>query len=277
MREKLLFVTDLDGTLIRGNADGTDGLSADCLNLINAFKADGHIFAIATARPSEFKANIDTAFGFLTDFIGSNGADIIYQDKSRESAAISHEEYSELYAFTKANEIDGTLVLKLPPGYYSSWLDCYPYTLSSVGLRGNRKLICNFQMLDERIIADHFELYKILFLVHPDDQNKAQRKLQERYGDKFEIVQSDFDNLDITKKGCTKGNAIRKLAKRYGIKKDNIISIGDSENDISMFRESFISFAMNEADDDVKENATYCIESVEAALNRIIEMNKWRK
>lgn len=49
-----------------------------------------------------------------------------------------------------------------------------------------------------------------------------------------------------------KAPALLSIASRYDFKTDNIISFGDSHNDISMLEVSGIGVAMANADDDVK-------------------------
>ena len=52
--------------------------------------------------------------------------------------------------------------------------------------------------------------------------------------------------------GIDKAPALLSIAGRYDFKTDNIISFGDSHNDISMLEVSGIGVAMANADDDVK-------------------------
>ena len=47
------------------------------------------------------------------------------------------------------------------------------------------------------------------------------------------------------------------LMKRYGIKKEEIICIGDNENDISMIKAAGLGVAMGNAIKKVKESADY--------------------
>jgi HAD superfamily hydrolase (TIGR01484 family) len=50
----------------------------------------------------------------------------------------------------------------------------------------------------------------------------------------IEIVSSTKYNIEITNKGVSKGKAIEILASYYDIKKEEIVAIGNSENDLSM-------------------------------------------
>jgi hydroxymethylpyrimidine pyrophosphatase-like HAD family hydrolase len=53
------------------------------------------------------------------------------------------------------------------------------------------------------------------------------------------------------------------MARRLGISTDAVATIGDMQNDIAMFRVSGLSFAMGNATDDVKRQATHVTASNE--------------
>ena len=53
------------------------------------------------------------------------------------------------------------------------------------------------------------------------------------------------------------------MAKRLGISTDAVATIGDMENDLPMFANSGISFAMGNAADDIKQHATHVTDTNE--------------
>ena len=59
----------------------------------------------------------------------------------------------------------------------------------------------------------------------------------------------------INSKGIDKGRGVRELISLYGISPDDIIAIGDSATDISMFREAGTSVALANASSEVAECA----------------------
>lgn len=74
---------------------------------------------------------------------------------------------------------------------------------------------------------------------------------------KVSVSQSLRDNLEVMNKGINKGNAIRILGEIYGIKREEIIAMGDNENDISMIEYAGMGIAMGNAVDALKEKADY--------------------
>ena len=59
------------------------------------------------------------------------------------------------------------------------------------------------------------------------------------------------------KEGCSKKNAIYILADKLGIKKEEIIVMGDGGNDISMFECAGLKIAMENAEEHLKEKADF--------------------
>ena len=74
---------------------------------------------------------------------------------------------------------------------------------------------------------------------------------------KDNIIDKEYEYLDISPLNVTKGNALQMLSNYLNLKKDDILSIGDNINDIDMFKASNISVAVNNACDKVKSNANY--------------------
>lgn len=74
------------------------------------------------------------------------------------------------------------------------------------------------------------------------------------------IIDKDYEYLDISTSNVSKGDAVNALSSYLGISKEHIISIGDNINDISMFNVSGIGVAVNNAYDEVKEVADFVTE-----------------
>ena len=57
--------------------------------------------------------------------------------------------------------------------------------------------------------------------------------------------------------GTNKGNALRILCEKLGISPDEVMAMGDAENDLEMLRFVGYSVAMGNASDEVKSVARY--------------------
>lgn len=79
-----------------------------------------------------------------------------------------------------------------------------------------------------------------------------------------ELSESDFDinmtfsglnYLEVTRKGVSKGKALKQLAEHLMIETEEVIAIGDQQNDISMFEVAGLAIAMGNATPEVKSVA----------------------
>jgi Cof subfamily protein (haloacid dehalogenase superfamily) len=87
--------------------------------------------------------------------------------------------------------------------------------------------------------------------------------MRQALGAEATAVRSQSYYLDVTPPGCDKGTFVEAMAKRLGISTDAVVTIGDMQNDLAMFRKSGLSIAMGNATDDVKKAATHVTASSE--------------
>lgn len=73
----------------------------------------------------------------------------------------------------------------------------------------------------------------------------------------LEVVSSWKNNFEVMKKGSSKGAAVAQLAAFFNLKPEEVMCIGDSENDLSMIEFAGIGVAMGNAMDIVKNAADY--------------------
>ncbi|TPQ26846.1 Cof-type HAD-IIB family hydrolase [Bradyrhizobium guangdongense] len=106
----------------------------------------------------------------------------------------------------------------------------------------------------------------------------CEKTMQEALGTCAHAVRSQTYYLDVTPPGVSKGTFVQAMARRLGISTDAVATIGDMQNDLAMFRVSGVSFAMGNAADDVKQQATHVTASNEqdgfaAAMEMILKAN----
>lgn len=119
-------------------------------------------------------------------------------------------------------------------------------------------------------------------LLMSDDHEKLKPikdLLQKKYGDILNIVFSKPFFLEVTDKNASKGAALLKVAEMYGIIPQDVIAIGDSENDISMIRNAGLGIAMGNAKEKIKKQADFVTLSnnesgVAYAINKFIFNDK---
>ena len=94
-------------------------------------------------------------------------------------------------------------------------------------------------------VSDDFELVK-----------SAEAEAQSRIGSRATVARSQSYYLDITHADANKGGVVAYLARTLDLDPQQIATIGDQPNDVSMFRRSGYSVAMGNAGDDVKSKAS---------------------
>jgi Cof subfamily protein (haloacid dehalogenase superfamily) len=92
---------------------------------------------------------------------------------------------------------------------------------------------------------------------------RCETAMQEALGTQATAVRSQSYYLDITPPAVNKGTFVQTMAQRLGISLAAVATIGDMQNDLAMFRTSGTSFAMGNATDDVKQQATHVTASNE--------------
>lgn len=108
------------------------------------------------------------------------------------------------------------------------------------------------------------KIHKVMFFfgISPNSKKNAREfnKILREENDSFECAWSN-NAIEITNKWCTKGNAIKHYINIKGINKEDVYVVGDSGNDISMFKEFYDnSFCMSHAQKPVKKYANHIIE-----------------
>ena len=73
----------------------------------------------------------------------------------------------------------------------------------------------------------------------------------------YDVLLSSEGNLEFVLPHTTKGTAVEALAKHWGLSPDEVMSLGDSENDLSMLRFAGAGVAMGNSKPNIKEAARY--------------------
>ena len=110
--------------------------------------------------------------------------------------------------------------------------------------------------------ASHDNMYRLtetVFYKTLDKKELEEALADFEHLDNLEIYDSGFA-LHITDKRVNKGTSLRYLCERNGINMENVMAIGDSENDEDFLKEVGYKIAVGNADDNLKEISTYTCE-----------------
>lgn len=98
---------------------------------------------------------------------------------------------------------------------------------------------------------------KVLMVEHPDYLKEVEKKLKPFVKDRLNMVISKPFFLEFMDKGIDKASALEKLINTLGIRREEIIAIGDSYNDRGMVNFAGLGVFMGNAPDDLKSDADY--------------------
>ena len=96
---------------------------------------------------------------------------------------------------------------------------------------------------------------------NPDRINKYEKELPNLFPELY-IVKSTPYFLEFSNPEASKYCAVKFLQKYWGLKDDEILTIGDQNNDISLLKAGGIKIAMGNATEELKECADYITDTV---------------
>ncbi len=96
---------------------------------------------------------------------------------------------------------------------------------------------------------------KLLLMDETEKLKEIQKVLRKRYRNIISLTFSKPNHLEVNSSYASKGVAVETIAEFYGISREEIISIGNDENDVSMLRYAGLGAAMGNATESVKKEA----------------------
>ena len=240
-----LVLSDVDGTLVTP----TKEVTPEAMAAIDALRAEGILFALASSRPVRGMQKVRDAVQLDTPVSGFNGGRIV----SPEGDVIENLRFPE----TAAAEV----VALLAEMGLSAWVfsgDDWFIDNPDGPRVGNETRSIGYDPLivpafDAEALAGTNKIVGIS-MDYPLVE-RAEAEINARFGTRLSATRSQPFYLDITHYDANKGQVVRRLAQHYGIGTHEIATIGDSDNDVMMFRVSGYSFAMGNGADAVKVEA----------------------
>ena len=238
------IASDMDGTLV----DDNKILSPEIFDVIEKLKQKGVCFAAASGRQSmslyrSFQKTIDDMF-----FIAENGA---FVSKGKK------EVYSSVMPKDLVNSIIGDVrnLKKAEPllcGKYCAYTTKPKFVeiMESDLFRYDIKLVDSLEDVEDDII-------KVSVLDWIDVKQNTIKTLSPKYSDKTEITISGENCVDFVNKGVSKGRALKEIQEVLNIPYESTVAFGDNFNDTEMLKQAYYSFAMENADDEVKSYARF--------------------
>ena len=118
------------------------------------------------------------------------------------------------------------------------------------------KLYQRMNFVDEFDSSLFGGVLKMSMVVGEERLDSVLQEVNDLFNGHVRAVSSGYGCIDILQDGIHKAWGLVELLKRWNLKPEQIMAFGDSENDIEMLELAGISYAMENAEDAVKEVAT---------------------
>lgn len=278
-----LIASDMDGTLLNASMQ----ISEENIQAIKYAQSKGIEFMVATGRnrkealPPLQEAGIDCAM------ITLNGAQVY--DEAGNSlfiVPISHEQTRSLIDLLKENDI--YFEISTSNGIYSEsqtrrienfaihTAEAMPHLTHKMAIA---MTAARLEFLPINYVDDFSELFSIeeleflkVICFHQDGARVLGpiTKIIDGYGD-LVVTSSGQNNIEINHRNAQKGIAVAHVAKDRMISLEEVMTIGDNLNDVSMLQLAGVSFAMGNGELEVKEAAKYLTDTnIESGVGKAI-------
>jgi Cof subfamily protein (haloacid dehalogenase superfamily) len=105
---------------------------------------------------------------------------------------------------------------------------------------------------------------KLMFVAGPERVPALQREIHARFGERFQVVISQSDRIEILPRLVTKAWGLARLAERLGIDRAAVWAVGDADNDLEMISWAGCGCAMGQASETLRAAARIILPGVQA-------------
>lgn len=264
------IASDVDGTLV----NDAKSVDPEVVNAVRAARESGIRVAIASGRAWHEMDDIIEAMPCLRYFICTNGAYVMDKEEQKELLHITIDKTRALGLVRKLMDYGVFVEAYVKAEIFGQ----YPVNGNETAQAEHffRPNIRPFILKTRTMVPD--------LIAHLESLPEGPEKIQIFYGDEalseriltdlrdefqgaatdgngrerfYDVLESSEGNLEFVLPHTTKGTAVEALANHWGYTADEVMTIGDSENDLSMIRFAGASVAMGNARDNVKAAARY--------------------
>ncbi len=243
--EVLLVVSDVDGTLLNDHKQ----LTHASLDAVQALREAGVRFTIISARPPHGVLWLIHALQVTEPLAAFNGGAIVSPElKILKETTLLESDARRAASLIRAQGLD--LWIFAGTDWYVSNLEGYRVVEHATDVAMTPKPITSDDVLKKaaKLVGVSADFAKVL---------ACETELRACCSKSISASRSQPRYLDVTHADANKGNAVRDLAQLIGVPLGKVATLGDMPTDALMFHVSGISFAMGNADDAVKAQATH--------------------
>ena len=263
-----LIASDMDGTLLNNN----HVIPKENLEAIKKAEEMGVKFAISTGRMYEDVKPLLDECGLRCQCIVLNGGEYIDEDGNvLEGIYIGKEEargiinmiikediVAEIYTSDGLYTVNTKEDALTEVAYRIIAFDPETSFEDAVKIAKDHPHFVNLKYIKdiEEFLNSNIKIGKFVAFYNDEETTvKVKNKLEAIEG--LAITSTFTKNIEINNKEAQKGFILAKVAEKMGIKREEVMVLGDSFNDYSMFTEFTESFAMENAIPQIKQIAKY--------------------
>ncbi|WHX66173.1 HAD family hydrolase [Peribacillus frigoritolerans] len=254
------IVLDLDGTTLNERNTVNETLE----QYIGVLRESGKLIFIATGRTLEEVRDVLPAGMEADGMVTANGMSVFIGKEQIVENALSTELVEELVAKAGAEEIfyevhpnEGTRMALLKDKDYmvKQGLKPKPETVDE-----NEWLSRQDAVEDKIRWSEQMDIKSVAKIYFFSNEMNTIRKWKSELGkikqyNAFTTASSTHHNVEVTVEGITKATGVQLLLKHFQLAPEEILAVGDGENDLPLFKLAGHCVAMKNATDLVKEQA----------------------
>jgi Cof subfamily protein (haloacid dehalogenase superfamily) len=263
-----LIASDMDGTLLNSEHK----ISKENIEAIKKAEKMGVKFAISTGRMYEDVKPLLDENNLRCQCIVLNGGEYIDEDgnilegiyigknEAREiiNMIIKEKIVAEMYTSDGLYSVNTKEEALIQVAYRIRVFDPDTTLEDAIELAKSHSHYVNLKYVQDidEFLNSNIKIGKfVAFYNDVETTKKVKKKLESIKG---LVIASTFSkNIEINNKEAQKGLILAKVAEKMWIKREEVMVLGDSFNDYSMFTEFTESYAMGNAISEIKETAKY--------------------
>ena len=244
-----LVATDIDGTIFIPEKEFTYAVK-DCIKRLSEA---GIKVVLVTGRMNAAATKIAKDLGLDTPVVSYQGGLVTENGKKLYERYLTEEQCDKILKWARKENIHINLYNN---DVLYSETDCYEVQRYCNNLHTERTI----KSFDE-IKKDKINKLLAIDYSNPDRITRYEKELQNIFPDLY-IVKSTPYFLEFSNPEASKKCAVEFLQKYWNLKKEEILAIGDQNNDIALLQAGGIKVAMGNATEDLKSIADYITDSV---------------
>lgn len=272
MKYKLVCI-DMDGTLL----DKKFSIPEDNIRALKEAISKGVYIALVTGRPYNIASYFKKYLGESISVIGTNGTYFKIGDVEYKKS-LNSEEIAVIYDLATKYHL-------------TAHFKGYDMVISNQKIdehQAEKKISATLPVENQMKFFEECSLQDALkchqdhimkCLMFSDDlEAVAKAKAELKQYKRLEVVSSHLNNFEAMPLGTSKGFAVKQLCEMLQVQPEEVICIGDNENDLSMIKFAGLGIAMGNAPEAIQTQADFVTDTnincgVAKAIDRFV-LNK---